>query len=123
MAHKAGLSEVPRPAPSQSSTGSSGSSQRPDQAMMAMQTELLEVCDEIRAAWLSRVKSEVDFWTDTAAKMQDARSVSEAMSAYQSAVTQRMQIAADDGRRMISDGQKAFSAMSRAMSGGWPGIR
>ena len=37
-------------------------------AMLGMQREVLEACDQASRAWLDRVKSEVDLWTELAAK-------------------------------------------------------
>jgi hypothetical protein len=67
--------------------------------MLSMQKELLDAYDQRSRAWLSRVKSEVDLWSDLAKKLSAAQSVPDAVGAYQQCVAQRMQMAAEDGRR------------------------
>src|SRR5262245_8893425 len=75
-------------------------------AMMGMQKELLDAYEQASQAWLARVKSEVDLWSALATKLAATRSPSEAMQTYQECVTQRMQMAAEDGRRLSEDCQK-----------------
>jgi hypothetical protein len=57
-------------------------------------------------AWLDRVKSEVDLWTELAAKLSSTRSHPGRLGTYQECVTQRMQMAAEDGRRMSDECQR-----------------
>ena len=45
------------------------------EAMLAMQKELLETCDQASRAWLDRVKSEVELWTELATKLSSTRSL------------------------------------------------
>jgi hypothetical protein len=90
------------------------------EAMLAMQKELLETCDQASRAWLDRVKSEVDLWTALTAKLSATRSLPEALGAYQEYVTHRMQMAAEDGRRMSAECQKLMQRFSRPLPTGWP---
>jgi Phasin protein len=86
------------------------------EAMLAMQQELAEVCEQISRAWLARLKAEGDLWSELAAKMSGAKSVPDAVSIYQQCATQRMQMAADDGRRLFEDSQKIMSTIARSLS-------
>ena len=52
------------------------------EAMLAMQKELLETCDQASRAWLDRVKSEVDLWTKLATKLSSTRSLPDALGTY-----------------------------------------
>ena len=74
-----------------------------------------------RAAWLDRVKSEVELWTELATKLSSTRSFRDALGTYQQCVTQRMQMAAEDGRRMSDEYQcnraKSADDTSKAWSG------
>jgi Phasin protein len=90
------------------------------EAMLAMQKELLGAYEQISRAWLDRVKSEADLWSELASKMSGARSIPDALGAYRECVVQRMQMAADDGRRLFDDTQKMISTITRAMSKGLP---
>src|SRR6266545_8165038 len=76
------------------------------EAMLGMQKELLEACEQASRAWLARVKSEVDLWSELAAKLSSTKSPPEALEAYRECVAQRMQMAAEDGQRLMEDCQK-----------------
>lgn len=108
-----------------SARGKSGatpsSAQEGSEAMVNMQKELLDVYEQASRAWLARVKSEVDLWSDLATKLSATRSMPEALESYQKFVTQRMQMAAEDGRQLVEDCQKITQKMTRSLSGtGWP---
>jgi len=108
-----------------SARGKSGatasSAQEGSEAMVNMQKELLDVYEQASRAWLARVKSEVDLWSDLATKLSATRSMPEALESYQKFVTQRMQMAADDGRQLVEDCQKITQKMTRSLSStGWP---
>lgn len=91
------------------------------EAALDMQKDLLGVYDEIGRAWLERTRTEIELWSDLATRISGTRSVPEAMSAYQEFVGQRMQMAADDARRMAADCQALMTRMTRSLPGGWPG--
>ena len=61
-----------------------------------------------------------DLWSALATKLMNTRSVPEAMSAYQECVAQRMQMAAEDGQRLLEDSQKLMQQMTRSLGNGWP---
>ena len=108
-----------------STKGKSGatasSAQEGSEAMVNMQKELLDVYEQASRAWLARVKSEVDLWSDLATKLSATRSMPEALESYQKFVTQRMQMAAEDGRQLVEDCQKITQKMTRSLSStGWP---
>ena len=90
------------------------------EAMLSMQKELLDAYDQSSRAWLSRVKSEVDLWSDLAKKLSATQSVPDAVGAYQQCVAQRMQMAAEDGRRLYDDCQKITQTITRSLSNGRP---
>jgi Phasin protein len=95
--------------------------QEGSEAMVNMQKELLDVYEQASRAWLARVKSEVDLWSDLATKLSATRSMPEALESYQKFVTQRMQMAAEDGRQLVEDCQKMTQKMTRSLSStGWP---
>jgi hypothetical protein len=90
------------------------------EAMLAMQKDLVDAYEQINRAWLERVKSEADLWSELAAKMSGARSLPDAMSAYQECVAQRMQMAAEDGRRIFEDSQRMMGTITRSLTKRWP---
>jgi hypothetical protein len=85
-------------------------------AMLGMQKDLLEAYEHASRAWLARVKSEVELWSDLATKLAATRSPPEAMQAYQQCVAQRMQMAAEDGKRLSEDCQKIMSKVGNSLS-------
>ena len=90
------------------------------EATLALQKELIDTYEQISRAWLARVKSEADLWSELATKMSSVRSVPDVLGAYQQCVAERMQLVAEDGRRLVDDSQKIMSTLTRAMSHGWP---
>lgn len=84
-------------------------------AMISMQKELLDAYQETAQAWVSRVKSETAFWADLAAKLAATRSVPEGLQTYQESISHRMQMAAEDGRRLFEDGQKMIAAVTKSL--------
>jgi len=90
------------------------------EGMLGMQKELLDAYEQSSRAWLARVKSEVDFWSEMATKLAGTRSVPDVLGAYQERIAQRMQMAAEDGRRLSDECQKFMQTMTRSLSNGWP---
>jgi hypothetical protein len=88
--------------------------------MLAMQKELLTAYEQISQAWLARVQSEVDLWSDLATRVSSIRSAPEALAAWQECAVQRMKMAADDGRRLLEDSQKIMTTVTRAISSARP---
>jgi len=86
----------------------------------ACQNELVDAYEQAGRAWLARVKSEVDLWSELTAKLTATDSIPEAMTAYQQCVTHRMQMAAEDGRRLYEDCQKITHKITESLSHGLP---
>jgi hypothetical protein len=84
-------------------------------ALVNLQRELLKAYEQAGRAWLARVQSELDLWSQLAAKLPTTRSLPEAMQAYQG-----MQMAADDGRRLSEDCQKIMQKITTSLSNGSP---
>jgi len=89
-------------------------------ATFKIQQDVLAAFEQTSRAWLARVQSEVELWSQLAQKLSTTHSVPEALNAYQESVTQRMQMAADDGKRMSSDCQEIMSKITKSLSHGWP---
>ena len=80
----------------------------------------MDAYEQAGRAWLARVKSEVDLWSELTAKLTATDSIPEAMTAYQQCVTHRMQMAAEDGRRLYEDCQKITHKITESLSHGLP---
>src|SRR5262249_1613880 len=88
--------------------------------MSPTQNELLDVYEQASRAWLARVKSEVDLWSELATKLAATRSAPEAVQIYQQCVAQRLEMAAEDGRRLSEDCQKIMGKLDQSLGHGWP---
>jgi len=91
------------------------------EATLGIQKELLEAYEQASRAWLARVQSEVDLWSDLATRLSTTRSIPDALGAYQETVAQRLQMATDDGRRMATECQDIMEKITRSLTKGWPG--
>jgi hypothetical protein len=91
------------------------------EGMLNLQRELMETYEQASRAWLDRVKSEVDLWSRLGAKLTVTRSVPGAMEAYQKFVAERMQMAAEDGKRLYDECQSITRRIAGSLNGGrWP---
>jgi len=90
--------------------GSSGLGKEQTDAMINMQRELLAAYEQAGRSWLARAKSEVDLWSELAEKLSKTQSLP--VGAHQECVAQRVQMAADDGRRLFEE-TKRFRRGSR----------
>jgi hypothetical protein len=90
-------------------------------AALALQKDLLASYEEASRAWLARVQSEVALWSDLASKLTATRTVPEAFEAYSQCVSQRMKMAADDGRLLADEAQQITQNITKSLgNGGWP---
>ena len=89
-------------------------------ATFRIQRDVLTALDEANRAWLARVKSEVELWSQLAAKLSASRSIPDALRACQDVAARRMQMAADDGKRVSDECQAMIGRITQSMSRGWP---
>jgi hypothetical protein len=90
------------------------------EAMLGLQKELLEAYEQASHAWIARIKSELDLWSELATKLAGTRSAPEASGAYQECIAQRMQMATEDWRRLSDDYQKVMQTITQSTSNGRP---
>lgn len=88
-----------------------------------VQKELMSAYEEASRAWIARVKAEVEMWSELAAKLSAARSIPEGMETYAHCVSERMQMAVDDGRRLFVEAQKIIGTVTRSAPPTWFGQR
>ena len=91
------------------------------EASFKIHKDMLEAYEEASRAWLSRVQSEVELWSQLAAKLATTRSIPEALGAYQESVAKRMQMAAEDGRRLADECRGMMGRIAGSLPKGWPG--
>lgn len=90
------------------------------EAALGLQKELLAAYDEASRAWLARIQSEVALWSDLTTKLTATRTVPEALETYSKCVSQRMKMAADDGRLLADEAQKITQKITKSLGNGWP---
>jgi len=96
--------------------------QHQTEAALNFQKTILESCEQASRVWIDRVQSEISLWSDLATKLSSTKSVPEALDAYTKCVSQRMQMAADDGRRLAEEAQQLTQKFAQSMGNGRPGV-
>jgi hypothetical protein len=89
-------------------------------AMLNVQKEILEECEEAGRVWIARVKSEVELWSDLGTKLSASHTLPEGMDAYRDCISQRMKMAAEDGKMLFEEGQKFIGTVSKSLAKDWP---
>ena len=87
------------------------------EAMLKAQKELLDEYQAATHTWAARVKSEVQLWSDLAAKVTASHSIPEGLEAYRDFASQRFQMAIEDGQRLFDEGQKMMSMLTKSANG------
>jgi hypothetical protein len=116
---------------SKDTTGSAGSKagtppfvlnwgQERTEAAMDLQKAILQSYEQTSRAWLDRMQSEVSLWSDMANKLSKTHTLPEALETYTQCVSQRMQMAADDGRKLVDEAQQITQKIAQSMGHGWP---
>jgi hypothetical protein len=85
------------------------------------QRELLNKLQETNRQWFDRIQLEAKIASDYANKVMVARSIPDAMTAYQEWANRQLEMTAEDAKHLFADGQKFVEAGTRLMSNGPPG--
>jgi Phasin protein len=86
---------------------------------VATQTQLFQKLRESNKHWFDRVQTEATLACELTAKLTAARSIPEVATAYQEWASRHMQMAAEDAKRILDDGQKLAETGARFLSNGW----
>jgi hypothetical protein len=89
-------------------------------AGLRMQKELFETFQDISRDWFARATSEAELAFKLPRQLTNARSVPDAMSAYQEWLNEWLSMCGEDGRRLISDGQKIMDTSARCFANASP---
>jgi hypothetical protein len=73
------------------------------EAMLRLQKELLELYDQASRDWLAQLKSEAELWSGLATKLAGTRSVPDAIKSYQEWISQWVEMAAADAKRLSDE--------------------
>jgi hypothetical protein len=84
--------------------------------MASVQSELLNAYRDLSEAWLRRVRSEVELWSDLATKITTTRAYPDGLEMYRECISRRLKMAAEDGQHLFEDGQKVIAAMTSALA-------
>ena len=87
------------------------------------QRELLNKLQETNRPWFDRVQSEAKITSDCASKVIAARSIPEAMTAWQEWANRQLEMTAEDAKHLVADSQKFMEASTRLLSSGLSGTR
>jgi len=89
-------------------------------AGLRVQTEMLGLLSEIGQQWFARATTEAELAFKLPNKLTAARSVPDAISAYQEWLGEWMTMRGEDGRRLISDSQRIVETGVRCFAGATP---
>jgi Phasin protein len=88
------------------------------ETMMQAQKELLDTFEQLNRERLGRAQQETELAAKFAGKMTSARSVPDVMTAYQEWAAKRMEMFAEDSRKLFDDSYKVFNATTRLFPNG-----
>ena len=89
-------------------------------AGLRMHRELFETFQDISRDWFARATSEAELAFKLPRQLTNARSVPDALSAYQEWLNEWMSMRGEDGRRLVSDGQKIMDTGVRCFTNAAP---
>jgi hypothetical protein len=89
-------------------------------AAMALQKAVLESYEQMSRTWLDRMQSELSLWSDMANKLSGTKTIPEALEVCTKCASQRMQMAADDSRRVVDEAQQMTQKFAKSLGNGWP---
>jgi Phasin protein len=83
-----------------------------------VQRELLNKLQETNRQWLDRMQYEVKVSSDCANKVVSARSIPDAMTAWQEWANRQLEMMAEDAERLFDDGQKFIEVSTHLLPRG-----
>jgi len=83
------------------------------------QTELFGKLQDINRHWLERINSEANLASKFASEFAAAKSIPEAVSAYQEWTKRRFEMMAEDGQHLMADAQKFATTSARLFANPW----
>ena len=88
------------------------------EALVEMQKDFLAAFEEMNQAWFSRARSEATIASELVSKLTTARSVPETTTAYQECMGKRLEMLAEDSRRLLADSQRFIQMSTRFLMNG-----
>jgi hypothetical protein len=87
-------------------------------AALNLQKAILESYEHASHVWLERLQSEIALWSDMANKLSATKTLPQALETCSKCVSQRMQMAADDGRKIFDEAQNVTQKIARSLGNG-----
>jgi len=120
---KTGLGDSPNPAGLKSTRADSKETENKiGNASFQAQGEFFNTLQEMSRDWMARVTAEVELSVKLSNRLTTARSVPDAIAAYQEWLSEEMDARAEDARRLMSNGQKFIDTSTRLLSNGWSSV-
>lgn len=82
------------------------------------QKELVEKLQAMNRQWFDRAQAEANLASELASKLTAARSIPDAMAAYQEWASRRFEMMAEDGKHLLADTQKFMEAATHLLPNG-----
>ena len=89
------------------------------EAMLRLQKELLDACEQASRDWLTRLKSETELWSGLGTKLAETRSIPDAIKLYQEYILQRVEMAKTDAQRLSDQCGTIMQKVNRSLTNGW----
>jgi hypothetical protein len=84
-----------------------------------VQTELFERFQAANKRWLDRAQAEASLASELVSKLSSARSIPDAMKAYQDWGTRRFEMMAEDAKHIMDDAQKFMQTGAHMLTNGF----
>jgi hypothetical protein len=86
---------------------------------LQVQSEIFDALQDMSREWMAYATAEVECGLKLSKKLTAARSVPDAIAAYQEWLSEEMGARAEDARRLMSNAQKLVDTSTRLLSNGW----
>ena len=84
-----------------------------------VQSDMLQEIRHANKTWLDRLQSEATLASELAGKLAESHSASDTTAACQDWAKRRMELFAEDSKRLMTDSQKFMEKAGRLLSTGW----
>lgn len=84
-----------------------------------VQNKLFERYQEANTRWLDRAQAEARAASEFVSELSSARSIPDAMTAYQDWGTRRFEMMADDAKHVLEDTQKFWQSVAHVLTDGF----
>jgi len=105
--------------PSQPLTAFAETGKERAEQVFKLQAEFSKYLQEANKTWLARLQSEASLASQLASELAAARSIPETTTAWQHWTKRRIELFAEDSRRLLADAEKLMATGGRMLGNGW----